>query len=114
MDRNIERVEEILEVHVQKAEKQDKKVVTKLSADQTKEGRRLLEHKKRCENAFLRGNSACKNYKKGWGRETQDGGRRTEGRIEGGGSRTEGRIEGEDGGRGAEDGTDATARRTWI
>jgi hypothetical protein len=83
VDRNIERVEEILAVHVQKAEKQDKKAVVKLSADQTQEGRRLLEHKKRCENAYLRGNSACKNYKKGWGRE--DGGRR----LEDGGRRTE-------------------------
>jgi hypothetical protein len=88
VDRNIERVKEILEVHVQKAEKKDKKVVIKLSADQTQESRRLLEHKKRCENAYLRGNAACKNYKKGWGRDT-DGGRTNERPIEYGGRRTE-------------------------
>jgi hypothetical protein len=77
VDRNIERVEEILEVHVQKADTQDKKVVTNLSADKRPEGHRLREYKKRCENAYMREMAACKNYKKEWGWE-RDGGRKTE------------------------------------
>ena len=64
VERNIERLDEILEMHVQNADVTAEKTVDRLCQAESTDGKSIRGYKLKCGNAFLRTLDACKKHEK--------------------------------------------------
>ncbi len=75
VDQNIDRLDELIKTHVQNADHRAEGEFRRLCVDPSPESHNLRKYKEKRENAFLRGQKACQNYKKSNGEGRRGGGR---------------------------------------